>query len=428
MNSLSKSDLEEIDRLLSESLALPLADVSPHKAQQRIIDEAKRFNIVSCGRRFGKTTLGLYMLADKDYLALPCGWFAPTYKTLSEAWREALRIFDPVIEERNVQEKRLGFANGGSLEFWSLDKPDVARGRKYARVIVDEAATIRGLEDGWQQVIRPTLADYQGDAYFLSTPKGRNFFWRMFQNGLDSQQPDWQCWQMPTHENPHIPPQEIEAMAAELPERVYQQEILAQFIEDSGGVFRNVAQCATSEPLDQREGIREYIAGVDWGKHNDFTVITVLDVTDEQPRLVYFDRFNQIDYQVQLGRLMTVYDKFQPYNIIAEQNSIGDPLIEQLQRQGLPVQPFQTTNASKAQAIDGLALAFERGEISIINDPVLVGELQAYEMERLPSGAFRYNAPEGMHDDCVMSLALVYSGVAQGLLGWQSNPVSGYRG
>jgi hypothetical protein len=97
--------------------------------------------------------------------------------------------------------------------------------------------------------------------------------------------------------------------------------------------------------------------------------------------------------------------------VIAESNSIGEPVIEQLRRDGLPVTPFQTTNATKTAAIDGLALAFEQGDIKIINDPVLVSELQAYEMERLPSGLLRYNAPEGMHDDCVMSLAIGWTGV-----------------
>jgi hypothetical protein len=91
---------------------------------------------------------------------------------------------------------------------------------------------------------------------------------------------------------------------------------------------------------------------------------------------------------------------------------MGEPLVEQLQRDGLPVQPFLTTNATKAAAIDALALAFERGDIRILNDPVLIGELQAYEMERLPSGMMRYNAPSGMHDDTVMSLALAWQGAS----------------
>jgi hypothetical protein len=97
---------------------------------------------------------------------------------------------------------------------------------------------------------------------------------------------------------------------------------------------------------------------------------------------------------------------------MAESNSMGEPIIEQLQRDGLPVRGFATTNATKAQIIEALALAFEQGAITILNDPTLIGELQAYEMARLPSGMVRYSAPEGMHDDGVMSLALAWSAVA----------------
>ena len=88
---------------------------------------------------------------------------------------------------------------------------------------------------------------------------------------------------------------------------------------------------------------------------------------------------------------------------------MGEPLIEQLQRQGLPVAAFNTASATKTQAIEALALAFERGDLRILGDQTLIGELQAFEMERLPSGLVRYGAPEGMHDDMVMSLALAWT-------------------
>ena len=91
---------------------------------------------------------------------------------------------------------------------------------------------------------------------------------------------------------------------------------------------------------------------------------------------------------------------------------MGEPLVEQLQREGLPVAPFVTTNATKAAAIEALALAFERGDIRIVNDPQLIAELQAFELSRTPTGMVRYSAPEGMHDDCVMSAAMGYSAIA----------------
>ncbi len=89
--------------------------------------------------------------------------------------------------------------------------------------------------------------------------------------------------------------------------------------------------------------------------------------------------------------------------------SIGQPIIEQILRDGLPVQAFTTTNASKAEVIEALALAFEQGTIAILNDPVLLGELQAFAAEQLPSGMLRYAAPQGGHDDTVISLALAWS-------------------
>ena len=139
-------------------------------------------------------------------------------------------------------------------------------------------------------------------------------------------------------------------------------------------------------------------------------MVTVIDATTK--RMVYMDRFNQIDYRLQVSRLKALAERYQPDAIIAEANSMGGPLVETLQWEDLPVQPFTTTNATKAAIIDGLALAFERGELTILNDATLINELQAYESERLPSGLIRYSAPEGMHDDCVMSLALAWAAVA----------------
>jgi len=136
----------------------------------------------------------------------------------------------------------------------------------------------------------------------------------------------------------------------------------------------------------------------------------VLDTTTHA--VVALDRSNRVDYALQCERLKALCEKWQPQQIIAEQNSIGQPVIEQLIRDGLRIQPFTTTNPSKAQAIEALALAFERGDIRILNDPVLVSELVAFQAERLPSGLLRYGAPGGQHDDTVMALALAWTVVS----------------
>ena len=195
-------------------------------------------------------------------------------------------------------------------------------------------------------------------------------------------------------------------MRATMPERIYRQEILAEFIDDAGGVFRRVMDAATATEQDKAIPGHAYSIGVDWGRHNDFTALTVLDVTTRE--VVYVDRFTQIDYGIQINRLKALYERFRPGSIEAELNSMGEPLVEQLRRDGLPIRGFQTTSATKELAIRALEGAFERGEIHIINDPVLIGELQAYEQEQLPAGRWRFTAPEGMHDDYVMSLAIVW--------------------
>lgn len=308
--------------------------------------------------------------------------------------------------EIRKQDQLIQLPGGGSVQIRSADNPQSLRGEGLDYLVMDECAFIA--EEAWTEALRPALSDRLGRALFISTPKGRNWFWRAFVRGQDGGD-EWASWQFPTGTNPYIAHTEIEAARLSLPERIFRQEYLAEFIDDAGGVFRRVVDAATAIQQKEPTAGHKYAMGVDWGKHNDFTVLTLIDL-DEQAT-VQIDRFNQIDYQVQLGRLQALYERFKPITIVAERNSMGEPLIEQLQRQGLPVSAFNTTNATKTQVIESLALAFERGDLRILSDPTLIAELQAYEMERLPSGLVRYGAPEGMHDDMVMSLALAWTAV-----------------
>ena len=385
----------------------------PHPGQEEVIRTHARFNVLACGlkycRRFGKTTFGIDRCVTPDVLAYPVGWFSPTYKMLLEVWREAVRVLRPITTRVSASDHRIENMAGGVLEFWSLDNQDSARGRKYKRIIVDEAAMVPALMDAWQYVLRPTLVDYQGDAYFLSTPKGRNGFWQMWQWGQDPLRREWASWQMPTSVNPRIAQSELDAMRDTMPERVYSQEVLAQFLEDGGSVFRGITAAATAEAHEFAAPGHNYVMGLDFARSDDFTVLTVIDATTNS--LVALDRFNQIDYHIQTGRIGAMATRFRPDAIVAETNSIGIPMIEQLQRMGLPIVPFTTTNASKQIAIDSLALAFERGQLRIIPDPVLMAELEAFTMEKLPSGMLRYSAPAGGHDDTVMSLAFAWHGM-----------------
>jgi hypothetical protein len=363
--------------------------------------------------------LGLNRCADPAVMSYPVAWFSPTYKMLIEMWREAVRTFAPITARRSVQERRIEYVTGGMLEFWSLDNPDVARGRKYRRVVIDEAAMVPNLMDAWQYAIRPTLADYNGDAWFLSTPKGRNGFWQLWQRGQDVEaHPDWRSWQMPSGVNPRLAQSELDEMRATLPESAYRQEIEAAFLDDGGSVFRNIRACLTApETTPEQHAGHMLVMGGDWAREADFTALSVGCLTCRCE--VARDRFNQVDYHVQTQRLRALSDRWGVSAILTELNSIGAPVFEMLQRDGLPVFGFTTTATTKPPLIENLALAFERSEWQWQPDPVWTAELEAYERTVSPTtGRSSYSAPAGAHDDTVMARALML---------WQAtNYVSSY--
>ena len=330
----------------------------------------------------------------------PAAWFAPTYRHLKDAWRQIQQTMEP-ITTRSLEAERLEVVGGGSLECWSLDKPDSGRGRAYAGIVIDEAAIVPNLEKSWQQNVRAQLSDYRGEAWFLSTPKGTaNYFHTLYQRGKS--EPNWASWQMPTETNPFITSAEISDSRADLTDLAFAQEYLAQFVTWAGAVFRRIQDCV-GEIL----GEPAVMIGVDWGRTGDYTVFTALSAAGH---LVGLDRFRGIEYSLQRARLAEFWQQHgRRAWIVAEANSMGGPVVEQLQADNLPVVGFQTTGPSKAAIIQSLALAFERQAIRIPPDPVLIGELQAFEGQPGPSGAMKYGAPSGVHDDCVMALAIAWA-------------------
>jgi len=377
-----------------------------HRGQLKIKTERKRHNVIDCGRRFGKNIL-LQDLAIEGALAgkSPVGWGAPVYKQTMDDYRSIDNLLGTAVTRRSISEMRLDLISGGSIEFWSLDKPDSIRGKKYSRFIVNEAGFVPSLLDIRNFIITPTLIDMQGDEYYAGTPKGMNGFFSLYSMSGEG----WKNWQMSSYENPHIPRSELDGLKLTMTERSFQQEIMAQFLEDGAGIFRNVRAAATSIPLEAGEPGHQYIIGADWARTEDATVFKVFDMTER--REVASDRMLNTDFASQRLRLKALVEHFNNALVIAEQNSIGQPQIEELQNMGVSVQGFLTTNATKAQIIQALELAFERKEIQILDDEQTINELMAFTGERLPSGMMRYAAPEGMHDDTVIAEALAWHGI-----------------
>ncbi len=385
----------------------------PHPGQRAILQHPARFKVVACGRRFGKTETGKILLVERALAGAVGWWISPTYRMADEVWRDLKAALDGAIARKNEDMRRLDVIGGGVIRVRSGRNPDGLRGAGLDLAVLDEAAYLH--PDVWRAAIRPALSDRRGEALFLSTPRGRNWFWGVWMNGQSASHPDWMSWRFPTAANPLIDPAEIEAARASLPERVFREEYLAEFQDDGGLVFRRVEACATVPPGGQPEPGARYVFGVDWAREDDFTCIAVLDARAR--RLVALDRFNEIGWALQRGRLAALADRWRPEAIWAEANSVGGPNIEALQVEGLPVIPFTTTATSKGPLIEALALALERDELAILPDPALLNELSAYRLERLPSGRFRYGAPPGGHDDCVIALALAWHGAQQGGVG-----------
>jgi hypothetical protein len=226
----------------------------PHPAQDKILKEKSRFNVVCNGRRWGKTVLGVYLAQQTILEGYPVGFFVPTFDFAEEPWEELKERLEPIITYKNEAKFVMRFSTGGSIKFWSLEKKRSGRGRKYKRVIVDEAAFAKDLEESWKRAIRPTLTDLLGDAWFLSTPQGaHNFFCTLFNNSKEFD--NWKSWQMPTSTNPGISEDELKEIEAQLDSLTFSQEFGAEFVNFKGRNFaysfkqeKNVSEKAEYNP------------------------------------------------------------------------------------------------------------------------------------------------------------------------------------
>lgn len=207
--------------------------------QSSIARHPAKVKVVAMGRRWGKTVLGLV-------LALACvaaggfvAWVVPTYKNGNPLWRAAeaaVAKLPPGVVRLNRAERSIELlSSGGALWIFSADNADAMRGWSFNLVIVDEAARIA--EEAYTDVIQPTLADVDGDLILISTPKGRNFFWREFQRGLLDGK-DIKSWTAPSSANPSAQIRRAAELArTRVPESTYRQEWLAEFVQDGTNPF-----------------------------------------------------------------------------------------------------------------------------------------------------------------------------------------------
>jgi len=355
---------------------------------------------------------------------------APVADQTNAFWESVKGYFaEPIskkIVKKNETDRLLEFPNGGRIRCKTAHDADTLRGDFADLLILDEYSFME--PDAWELVGMPMLLDNNGDAVFIFTPNRRNHAYLAYQKAIADDTGLWAAWHFTSHDNPHLSRAALAELSADMTDEAYRQEILAEFLEGEGAVFRNIYACMHA-PLDARPEDHwhkldcidpencvckghEIVAGVDWGKQADLTAISVGCVTCKKE--VARDRFNKIDYHFQRERLKALCDKWHVSRALVELNSIGEPNFEELQRSGLPVIGFQTTAQSKPPLIENLALALEKEEWQFQADPVWTGELEAYERKvSAITGRSQYSAPEGMHDDAVIGRALMLRAAMQ---------------
>jgi hypothetical protein len=206
-----------------------------HPAQEEIFKNAKRFNHLRCGRRFGKTTL-IEELSSVSLDGWPVGIWFPTYKDLSEVWKDIKKTYKPIIRRKDEQLHQITLLTDGIIDFWSMEDPDSGQGRKYKRAIIDESAKAPKLYQAWENTIRPTLTDYKGDAFILSRPKGKNNgFFMLEEKHLQFE--NWKFFHYTTYDNPHIDRDEIEEARKQLDDINFRQEYLAEYVDANDRPF-----------------------------------------------------------------------------------------------------------------------------------------------------------------------------------------------
>lgn len=364
----------------------------PHPAQQKVLDSKARFRVLMCGRRFGKSLIAQIMSIMGCAEGKKIAYVTPTYQLASYFFDGMAKELPPVIY-RNASSRIIEF-NGGSIRFFTGERLDRMRGQSFHKCIIDEASFIPHLEDGWLNSIRPTLTDYAGDALFLSTPRGKNYFYSLFMKG-DGSSPDWESFKFSSYDNPHISAMEIDAARAELPDEVFRQEYLADPQDNAANPFggQYIRQCIY--PISTAPAI---CFGIDLAKSFDFTVIIGLD---QNGNVCHYDRF-QDDWRITKQKISAL----PKVPTLIDSTGVGDPIFEDLAADGRPVEGYKFSSSSKQDLMRGLQTAIHQRIISY-PDGQIVRELEIFEYQYTPAGV-KYSAPSGFHDDCVMALGLAW--------------------
>ncbi len=421
-------------------LAAALFGWTPHPSQRLWLLDDHPVKVAACGRRWGKTEAAAVDVAtfatafDSSVQMI----VAPTYDQSKLIARtvEHLLLGSPHTR-RHTRITRTPYTEirflGSRIMARTADEDGRnLRGHSADRVVVDEAAFVR--DEVVEEVIGPMLADRNGLLVMVSTPFGKNHFYRAFVEGQGNAVSESPCrssllpsrvasFRFPSWANPHISREYIEAQRSVLTERQFKVEYEAEFVDDQSSVFAwDDIEAAIDDTGTGGRGNAEsiYVAGIDWARYSDYTAVVILEIggfhaphSSRRFRVVAVDRFNRIDWHSQVERVADLLCRYGVRGIAADQTSVGDPVLDLLRRKlweerGLDaeIEGVVFDARTKRELIDNLALRLAHREVAFPRIEPLVQELQFYEYEITGSGHVRTQARRGYHDDCVTALAL----------------------
>lgn len=387
---------------------------TPTKKQKEIIDACGNPEIkyvVGCfGRQAGKsfTAMNLllkWMLEDNDSIGM---WVSPVYQQAKKVFNELNEIIGGVglTKVVNRSELTITFINGSVLYFRSGEREDSLRGYTLDYLVIDEAAFIK--DDVWNTVLRPTVLVRGKKVLFISTPKGKNWFYNLAMRGYNEDFPQYRTFHATSFDTPYITADELEEAKQSLPEAIYRQEILAEFVDDGGEVFTGLKIYSDLTSYSHPVPNERYYAGVDFGRQNDYTVLVILNSRGE---VVDFYRERQKSWEVIISELLVLLRRWRP-QLYAEVNSIGDVLYERLKKEYPAIQPFITSSDSKQNMVEDLIMALNESKLRLPSpelNPELYREMSVFTYSySVRSRRITYGAPASFHDDCVIALCLAY--------------------
>lgn len=393
------------------TMELPIHLIKPHAKQAAFMRSPAKRRVIVAGRRGGKTTAAAALAIEAMLAGRRVLETAPTADQTNTFWSVCKRALRAPITAggvyKNETERILALpGDGGRIKTKTAWDADSLRGDYADLLIMDEFSLMA--PDAWDEVGAPMLLDNDGDAVFIFTPKRRNHAHAFYVRAMGDTSGRWAAWHFTSHDNPHLSAEALDEITADMTEDAYRQEILAEFLENEGAVFTNIGACLGA-PLDARPEDHAghfIVAGVDWGKKQDYHATSIGCATCRVELELY--RVKSADYIYQRERTKQLFDKWRVKSALAETNAMGEPNLELLQADRLPVTGFETTAGSKPPLIENLKLALETAEWQFLNDPAATAELEAYEQRVSPTtGRSTYSAPAGVHDDTVIARALM---------------------